>query len=1043
MQIGFVVQLEYDPSRRGVIVKGPRPRRLDDDTEYDMWRVRWDDRTEGWHPEYKLRRVSEDPPDPFELLEEGRFCGQGELRRNITFCQIAGNVGNLVYSMDATNIDFLPYQYKPVLTFLASPSNGLLIADEVGLGKTIEAGLIWTELRARSDARRLVVVCPATLRDKWSLELQAKFGVSTRQVDAEELLEELSAPRSQAMESQALVCSIQGIRPPKQYDDDPSISAPAARLARFLRDEGAGRGRIIDLLVVDEAHHLRNPGTQSSHIGILLRDVSEHVVLLSATPVNNKEDDLFQLLRLVDPDTFFSPELFPAVLAANEPLVRARRLVMDRQSRPTKVVKALQIAGRAKLLRGNRRLRGIIDSIDRESLADPASRVELANRIDKTNLLRHVVSRTRKREVQELRVEREARRAEVKMPKGGIEEKFYRKVTASIRGYATSRHVGAGFLLAMPQRLMSSCMYAAAKAWSSDLSDDEVASLADEADRDEGDGSTVSFRPLMQHIAADLRGFDYHLLKDADTKFETFYDWLRKYMTANLDDKVIVFSYFKATLEYLSQRLSDQHVSSQVLHGGLAENKQQAIDRFKRSTDTKVLLTSEVASEGVDLQFSRCVVNYDLPWNPMRIEQRIGRIDRIGQASPKVLIVNMVYGDTIDDRIYTVLLEKIGIFERSIGGMEVVLGEMVRNLAGDLMCQELTKEQEKERIEQTAIAVANRRKQQDELEDQAVHLVALEDFVLRQIKTAHDCKRRITSHDLMTYAADYLDRHAGGPFEFREDPNEPLSVEISLPPDLRVRLAEYIRNERLPTGTSLTEGHLRQYVFSHKIEHPSQRRERITQFHPFIRFIGSQLKPSSEEFCPLVALRLRYDQIGGRWPVGDYAFVLRRWRFRGGRPVDELRARAMHMSNGDVLSGDQSYELVSAGKQHGIDWHSAKLDIDRKRLRNAIGGCQATIENDYERVHRDRKDGNDDRIDLQVKAIRQRAIRQLGVQNEVLQQHREHGRTSLVRAKEGTIQKIRIREETEVAQRELKRNFTSHWEEMCVGVIRVEAPGDD
>ena len=956
-------------------------------------------------------------------------------------------MGNLVYSMDATNIDFLPYQYAPVLRFLASPSNGILIADEVGLGKTIEAGLIWTELRARSDARRLVVVCPATLRDKWELELESKFGVSARQVDAGGLLKELDAPKYRALESQALICSIQGIRGLRRYED-PAVSSPAARLARFL-EERADRSSIIDLLVVDEAHHLRNPGTQSARIGALLRDVSDHVVLLSATPVNNKEEDLFHLLRLVDPDTFSSPEVFPSVLDANEPLVRARRLVMDRQSQPARaeVVEALRQACKHDLLRGNRRLRGIIDSIDEKSLADPSLRVELANRIDGTSLLRTVLSRTRKREVQELvGVERKAYRPEVKMPEGGVEEEFYRKVTTSIRRYATSKDVGAGFLLVMPQRLMSSCMYAAAKSWATGIFDDEAAQHAYEPDITDGSELKGS-APLMQHIAADLKGFDYRRLMRHDTKFTTFYEWLLTHMSEHPNDKVIVFSYFKATLAYLATRLAEHNVHNQVLHGGLAENKQRAIDRFRSSSD-KVLLTSEVASEGVDLQFSRCIVNYDLPWNPMRIEQRIGRIDRIGQTSPKVLIVNMVYGNTIDDRIYTVLLEKIGIFERAIGGMEVILGELVQELAVDLMRKELTKEQEEKRIERTAIAIAARRRQEDELEEQAIHLVALEEYVLRQVKEAHDFKRRITSRDLMTFAGDYLSRHGGERrpdgerFEFRPDPNEPRCVEIKLPPKLRVGLMEHIRNERLPSRTSLTEGHLRPYVFSHKIAHRSHRRERITQFHPFIRFIGSQIKPSLEEFCPLVALRLCFDHVEDRWPVGDYAFALRRWRFGGGRPVDELRARSAFMSDQDALDPDQSWKLVSAGKQHGMEWRTAKLDVDRDWAYNAFHRCQAKLDEDYERVHKDRKNDNDDRIDLQVRTLKRRAARRLARMQEVLQRHREYGRKGLALATEAKIDNIRERRDTEIAQRESRRGFTSRSEEMCLGVIRVLAKED-
>ena len=1034
---GSAVQHEHDPSRWGVIVGKPRVRRLED-AKYLVWRVRWKDGAYSWHPEHELRSVTDAPPDAFDLLQEGRFCKHSELRRNVTFCQIAGNVGNMVYSMDATNIEFFPYQYKPVLTFLESPSNGILIADEVGLGKTIEAGLIWIELRARYDARRLVVVCPAVLRDKWELELGNKFGVSSRQVGVKGLLKELSTPSYRAGEPRGLICSIEGVRRFEDYKDAADDS-PSARLARFL-DGRDGRRSIIDLLIVDEAHHLRNPGTKSARIGTLLRDVSEHVVLLSATPVNNKEDDLFHLLRLVDPDTFSLPEVFPAVLAANEPLVHARRLVMDGQSQAKKIVEALQQAERHDLLRGSRRLRRIMDSIDDQSLADPAHRVELANRIDRTNLLRHVVSRTRKREVEELRVERKAYCPRVAMPPGGVEEDFYRRVTTSIRRYALHKDVGAGFLLAMPQGQMSSCMYAAAKAWATDISDDEVTRLSDDARIGESDEPREPVRPLIEHIAADLKEFDYRLLRDADTKFTTFCDWLLKYMMDRPNDKVIVFSYFRGTLEYLSERLAEHRVLSQVLHGGLAETKQHVIDRFKHSNTKKVLLTSEVASEGVDLQFSRCIVNYDLPWNPMRIEQRIGRIDRIGQASPEILIVNMIYGDTIDERIYTVLLNKIGIFERSIGGMETILGDVVQELAGDLMRQEYTKEEEKERIDQAAIAIANHRKLQDELEEQAIHLVALEDYVLQQVKEAHDYKRRITSHDLKVYVGDYLDRHAEGPFDFRQDPNDPLRVEITLPPELRVRLEAYIRNERL-SATGLTGGQPQPYVFSHKIAHPLQGIEPINPFHPFIRYIGNQLKLTSAEFCPLVAFRLFSDHIGGEWLPGDYAFSLCRWRFGGGRPVDELRARVRRVDDDECLAVDRSWELISAGKEHGMNWHSATIDVDRKRTSEIIDSCQAQLQEDYNNAYMDRKDGNDDRIDLQVRTVKRRADRKLIGLKEVLGQHRKHGRETLVSATMGRIRAVEDRRNTDVARFEMNRAFMSRSEDMCVGVVRVESGG--
>ena len=147
------------------------------------------------------------------------------------------------------------------------------------------------------------------------------------------------------------------------------------------------------------------------------------------------------------------------------------------------------------------------------------------------------------------------------------------------------------------------------------------------------------------------------------------------------------------------------------------------------------------------------------------------------------------------------------------------------------------------------------------------------------------------------------------------------------------------------------------------------------------------------------------------------------------------------MDDGGVLSAGQSWELVHAGRQHGVNWHSAKLDVDRERACEVIDRCQAKLEEDYDRVHNDRKNGNDDRIDLQVTTLERRAARQLARLQEVLQKHQDYGRTGLVRATEGRIREVELRRDTEVAQRESKREFRSHWEEMCVGVIRVDANG--
>jgi hypothetical protein len=184
-----------------------------------------------------------------DRLANGRLGTPDELRRTLSHIQLSGRLSDTIYSMEATNTEFHAHQFKPVLKLLASPSAGLLIADEVGLGKMIEAGLIWTELRAQYDARRLLVLCPKSLCRKWQDELAEKFDVRAEIMDAA-TLEELLSGGDPRRRSFAVICGLQGARPPQGWDDpDENLETGAARLARRLRDL-AEEAPIFDLLVI-------------------------------------------------------------------------------------------------------------------------------------------------------------------------------------------------------------------------------------------------------------------------------------------------------------------------------------------------------------------------------------------------------------------------------------------------------------------------------------------------------------------------------------------------------------------------------------------------------------------------------------------------------------------------------------------------------------------------------------------------------------------------------------------------------------------------
>jgi len=1030
---GTAVCLLDDPGRKGHLIGSPRPR-----SDGLWYQVRWADNTTSWQPEDALEE--QEDLDPFSLLDRGRYGRLRDLRRNITFIQLSGKLADMVYSMDTTNTEFLPYQYKPVLAFLKSLSNGILIADEVGLGKTIEAGLIWTELRARDDdARRLVVVCPAMLREKWCDELRTRFGVDASPLTASELRKELNRPRYDIPGNKGYVCSLQDLRQRAGELDDFKQIDP-----------------VIDLLIIDEAHYLRNPETQSFRLGKSLRDISRHVVLLSATPINLRERDLFSLLRLVDPDAFEKEETFSEVLEANGPLLEARRFALDPKKEGVDIIEKLAVATKHQLLKGSKQLEGLLErlrglerGIDDKYLAEKASRIDLANRIERINLLSHTVNRTRKKEVEELgRVKRSPVSHFVPLDEGGPEMEFYRQVTSSIRDYAQDQAISDGFLLATPQRMISSCMYAAAKSWRdrTGITGKDLGTLIYEnsgVDLGIGNRNTEDneVSPLINHIAREvLPDTDINALRETDTKYEKFSEVVHDYLKEHPEEKIVVFSYFKETLRYLSERLGERGLETQLLHGDIPE-KQEVIDQFREDPKVRVLLASEVASEGVDLQFSKTLINYDLPWNPMKIEQRIGRIDRIGQQAEKIDILNFGCANTIDERIYSRLLVRLGIFERALGGMEAILGEKIQELTSELLNQPLTPEQEEQRIENARMAIENNRRYQDELEEQASHLFAHGGYILEQVKAAHEFKRRVTDQDLVLYVRDYLDSFCQGHQFITEADRDPMKVKIQLPTSTAVQFAEFIDKHRLHGQSRLSKGNPVTCRFENKVVQQRSGSESINQLHPFVRFISAKLIQGKEQFCPLIAVEIKQQLLPpelDELSIGIYAFSAKRWTFDGLRKEEHLRARAVRLTSDKLLDLDQSMALVDVAKMEGGDWFSVANEIgDTESVKQAFDKCDVCLKEDYRIAKGDYENENADRVTFQIRSTEKYRDRILESLKRLLQQHKEKGNEQAAGLTEGRIRAQTKEFEVKIEGLKWKGETPSHPSDVVYGVIRV------
>lgn len=905
-----------------------------------------------------LELVETETTDPFLLMQRGQYGGASHLRGAITLARLSGRLANLIYSLNTTNTKFLPYQFKPVLQYLDSPSRGLVIADEVGLGKTIEAGLIWTELRARQDARRLLVVCPAMLREKWCAELANRFGVSAQVVDAAGLLERLTRASTDRNEEFALVASMQGLRPPRDWnsEDSPSQSS-AAKLARFLNEAGDDEP-LLDLTVVDEAHYLRNADTQTHRFAALLRPITDGLVLLSATPIQMRSTDLFNLLHLLDEDAFPVEWTYDLSVRANAPIVALRdRLKRD----PSVTQEDFSVA-----LKETVRLRWFEDSREQidhllknlptdEELRSVRSRAEYAELLDRLNPRAKVITRTLKRDVDELRVTREPHTLKVSM--SPLERAFYDGVTEAVRRYCESADIAEGFLLTIPQRQMSSCMAAACMGWRRRLEEQEEAA-EDTLTELEGDlveqgvAPVSAVRKRSGELLTILSGIarqcgDYEHLASQDSKFSVLFSGLKRYWQDNPGKKVVLFAFYRNTLYYLAQKLADVGVRSVVLHGGM--DKGEVLRSFEGDESVQILLSSEVASEGVDLQFSSLLVNYDLPWNPARIEQRIGRIDRIGQAEPRILIWNLVYENTLDERVHERLLERLNVFRQALGSMEELLGAEVRKLTIELLSHRRTPDDEQRRIDAAAMALENLRRSEEQLNARASQLLGHGDFIQNKAKAAMDLGRYIRGDDLYHFVKDYLETaFPGSRVVVNDEPVRKGQVELST--EARVAFSTFLSDARLLGKTSILDNRPRQLWFDNQVGHAARDVEKITQDHPLVRFVAEQQKARSvtQSYFPTSAVQLPASRVPDVAP-GTYVYVVMRWTFSGPKDVERLVYEVRCLETGQGLDSDLAESLVNAAAIHGGDWQAAARNVvDHARAAALQDDCRAAVEASFD-----------------------------------------------------------------------------------------------
>ncbi len=802
----------------------------------------------------------------------------------------------------------------------------------------------------------------------WSLK--NRFGVKAEICGAKEVLGHLRQLRQDPNHSFAIVASFHGLRPPSNWQEEAPDKNPRIAVAHLLSELSAN-STPIDLVVIDEAHYMRNRENRTAELGELATAAASHRVFLSATPIHTSNENLYNLLRLLDPDTFNNPYAFRSILEANAPLVCLRDLLLNPAGKLEDIRQKFTEAALNPFLKDSRVLESIQKQIqgDPAVLATPQSRIELAYRVEKVNLLGHAINRTRKRDIPGRRVEREVNTVRVKLT--DQERAFYDGVTELVLRYAEQHDLPAGFLFVMPQRQVASCMAAACARW-----DTHSLNLEEEMeinpDLDNAAADSDESHPLVTFISENVQ----HLgtpasLEACDTKFAMLASTLKDYWDQNPAEKVVLFSYFRPTLHYLRRRLAAKGIETILLLGGMAESKQEIINDFRVSKTARLLLSSEVGSEGLDIEFAKVLINYDLPWNPMVVEQRIGRLDRIGQQADRILIFNLIAEDTIDERIYDRLYMRLNLFRRALGDLEAVLGPILSELTRDLLTHRLSPEQQQECIKRAEQALAYGIKFQEELEEKAVVLAAYGDYILRQIEASHRMERWIKAEEIERYMLDFFRKCF--PVTGLQGVNaRDHSFDLCLDNDALFEFDRFLQLRNLIGQTRLNTVQKRRLLFDNRsFLKPAAGEEIVSQSHPLVRFAAWKTRTEQLSHCVPVAIRLAHVAHPEGLAPGIYVFNVQRWQVTGLREIEKLHFLAAPLTSGEPLPDRAQVErALEQAIGAGEDWRDPGIDVDLTKVASVVTRLEALASEEFLVFEQQCMDENDDRAKIQQTSVR-------------------------------------------------------------------------
>lgn len=817
------------------------------------------------------------------------------------------SAGNL-YSLNSARIDFVPYQFRPALKMIKADEPRILIADSVGVGKTIEAGLIVKELEARSELDNVVVICPKPLisEKKWEDEMK-KFdedfipltGSGLRQIISDTNRDESWPARYNK------VIIPYSIMDSRVYEGDGERHKPSFGL---LDLDPAPH---FDLVIIDEAHHIRN-GSLDKEKAYAYKctkyfcDHADAVIMLTATPLQTGDDDLFTLLNVLRPDIVMDKATFNLMTKPNEFISQASHIVrgaadgwQENASETLRGVTTTQWG--ENVISHNPLYQNIMDVLVQDEITRE-ERVQLITDIESLHSFDGMLNRTRRKDIQDFCV-RHTYTRETKFTdrQRELHDELLQFEYLALSTLHNVRSVP--FMMSTIKRQTASCIFGLAphlrdiidRRFSSILYDPEI-----DIETIDFDGMSIdALKQLSNHV---LELADN--LPEEDPKFDQLMEVIKEKQREE-NNKIILFSTFKHTLAYIRRKLEGTNLRVGQVDGSVKdEQRSEFHNRFKLPKEDEnaidILLFTEVGSEGLDYQFCNLMVNYDLPWNPMRIEQRIGRIDRRGQTSDVVHIYNMITRGTVDADIYDRCLMRIGVFERSIGECEAILGQISSEVEKIALNSKLTDEERRYKLEQMADNEVRRIQELNRLEDEEKGLFGfdLSNYTMtKEIQTAES--PWLTPRSLQYLVERYLNDRLGNVNRFvGESAIKTLRLSAS---DRAILRQDFNMLSRVKSSVKRNwEAYLKGSSQFHKITFDSEAARQdsgsffITAVHPLVKQAAIYYATNEVSY---INLKSSSDIIA----PGKYPFAVYAWNYVGLNPRFKLVTVCKDNSIGEEL----------------------------------------------------------------------------------------------------------------------------------------------